>query len=127
MRTWRTENGVMKKSRRFEANDIFTQILKVSQHGQAARVLLSLAETAPGLKLCERLEYLSRASLDAGAIMSPTSADEQLHREVQEKVEVAEIQQLIQQQTQDKLLDDRLFDLNKLYQVRFRLIEFLKH
>ena len=82
---------------------------------------MSLAENCAGLKLSERLEYLSRASLDAGAIMSPTSADEQLHREVQEKVEVAEIQQLIQTQTQDKLLDDRLFDLNKLYQVNTNL------
>ena len=79
--------------------------------------MLSLAENSPGLKLAERLEYLSRAVIDAAAILSPTAADEQLHREVQEKVEVAGIQQLIQHQTRDNLLDDRLFDLNKLYQV----------
>lgn len=89
---------------------------KVSQHGRAARVLLDLAENSSGLKLVERLEYLSRAVIDAAAILSPTAADEQLHREVQEKVEVAGIQQLIQQQTRDNLLDDRLFDLNKLFQ-----------
>ena len=65
------------------------------------------------------MEYLSRAVIDAAAILSPTAADEQLHREVQEKVEVAGIQQLIQQQTRDNLLDDRLFDLNKLYQVKY--------
>ena len=76
-----------------------------------------MAENSPGLKLSERLEYLSRAVIDAAAILSPTAADEQLHREVQEKVEVAGIQQLIQQQTRDNLLHDRLFDLNKLYQV----------
>lgn len=76
-----------------------------------------MAENSSGLKLVERLEYLSRAVIDAAAILSPTAADEQLHREVQEKVEVAGIQQLIQQQTRDNLLDDRLFDLNKLFQV----------
>ena len=61
--------------------EIKNSFFKVSQHGQAARVLLFLAENCAELKVSERLEYLSRASLDAGAIMSPTSAEEQLHRE----------------------------------------------
>ena len=103
-------------------NGKMRNILQISQHGAAARVLLSLAENSPGLKLSERLEYLSRAVIDAAAILSPTAADEQLHREVQEKVEVAGIQQLIQQQTRDNLLHDRLFDLNKLYQVNVQVI-----
>lgn len=55
--------------------------------------------------------------IDAGAIMAPTAADEQLRRDAQEAAEVAGIQHLIQVQTRDNLLDDRLFDLNKLYQV----------
>ena len=78
---------------------------------------MDLAQNAPGLKLSTRLEYLSRAVIDAGAIMAPTAADEQLRRDAQEAAEVAGIQHLIQVQTRDNLLDDRLFDLNKLYQV----------
>ncbi|CAG5114252.1 Oidioi.mRNA.OKI2018_I69.chr2.g8314.t1.cds [Oikopleura dioica] len=89
---------------------------QIQQHGAAARTLMDLAQNAPGLKLSTRLEYLSRAVIDAGAIMAPTAADEQLRRDAQEAAEVAGIQHLIQVQTRDNLLDDRLFDLNKLYQ-----------
>ena len=74
------------------------------------------------LKLTNRLDYLSRAVVAASAILSPSAAEEQLHREIQEKVEVGAIQQLIQKsltdkQVQDKQLDDNLYDLTHLYQV----------
>jgi len=73
------------------------------------------------LKLTNRLDYLSRAVVAASAILSPSAAEEQLHREIQEKVEVGAIQQLIQKslndkQVQDKQLDDNLYDLTHLYQ-----------
>ena len=76
------------------------------------------------LKLTNRLDYLSRAVVAASAILSPSAAEEQLHREIQEKVEVGAIQQLIQKsltdkQVQDKQLDDNLYDLTHLYQVNF--------
>ena len=76
------------------------------------------------LKLTNRLDYLSRAVVAASAILSPSAAEEQLHREIQEKVEVGAIQQLIQKsltdkQVQDKQLDDNLYDLTHLYQVDF--------
>ena len=65
---------------------------------------------------------MSRAVVAASAILSPSAAEEQLHREIQEKVEVGAIQQLIQKslndkQVQDKQLDDNLYDLTHLYQV----------
>lgn len=76
------------------------------------------------LKLTNRLDYLSRAVVAASAILSPSAAEEQLHREIQEKVEVGAIQQLIQKaltdkQVQDKQLDDNLYDLTHLYQVNY--------
>ena len=76
------------------------------------------------LKLTNRLDYLSRAVVAASAILSPSAAEEQLHREIQEKVEVGAIQQLIQKaltdkQIQDKQLDDNLYDLTHLYQVNY--------
>lgn len=76
------------------------------------------------LKLTNRLDYLSRAVVAASAILSPSAAEEQLHREIQEKVEVGAIQQLIQKaltdkQVQDKQLDDSLYDLTHLYQVNY--------
>ena len=78
------------------------------------------------LKLTNRLDYLSRAVVAASAILSPSAAEEQLHREIQEKVEVGAIQQLIQKsltdkQVQDKQLDDNLYDLTHLYQVNNRM------
>ena len=86
-------------------------------------MLLQLAEcNTLNLKLTNRLDYLSRAVVAASAILSPSAAEEQLHREIQEKVEVGAIQQLIQKsladkQVQDKQLDDNLYDLTHLYQV----------
>ena len=86
-------------------------------------MLLQLAECSTlNLRLSDRLDYLSRAVVAASAILSPTAADEQLHREIQEKVEVGAIQQLIQKSLeergeQNKLLDDNLYDLTHLYEV----------
>ena len=89
--------------------------------------MLQLAEcNTLNLKLTNRLDYLSRAVVAASAILSPSAAEEQLHREIQEKVEVGAIQQLIQKaltdkQVQDKQLDDNLYDLTHLYQVNYHI------
>ena len=77
------------------------------------------------LILSDRLDYLSRAVVAASAILSPTAAEEQLHREIQEKVEVGAIQQLIQRVLGDRgeapvvvgELDDKLYDLTHLCRV----------
>ena len=78
------------------------------------------------LHLSDRLDYLSRAVVAASAILSPTAGEEQLHREIQEKVEVGAIQQLIQRVLREKgeapvvigELDDKLYDLTHLCRVR---------
>ena len=77
------------------------------------------------MTLSDRLDYLSRAVVAASAILSPTAAEEQLHREIQEKVEVGAIQQLIQRVLGDRgeapvvvgELDDKLYDLTHLCRV----------
>jgi len=101
----------------------------VSQYGDSAAVLLQLAECDKSklkpenkLILSDRLDYLSRAVVAASAILSPTAGEEQLHREIQEKVEVGAIQQLIQRVLREKgespvvigELDDKLYDLTHL-------------
>ena len=112
-------------------------MVQVSQYGDSAAVLLQLAECDKSklkpedkLSLSDRLDYLSRAVVAASAILSPTAAEEQLHREIQEKVEVGAIQQLIQRVLHEKgeapvvvgELDDKLYDLTHLCRVSDRFI-----